>query len=104
MKKNLLIVISLFIMMCVFTGFYSKSANTLKQSLKSTLVPVSEIELPSKTTISESPNTLEQSLKSILVPVSQMELPSKTIIGFGEATHGNKQFTTLKSDIFKHLV
>ncbi|WP_068791819.1 erythromycin esterase family protein [Brevibacillus laterosporus] len=104
MKKNLLIVISLFIMMCVFTGFYSKSANTLQQSLKSTLVPVSEIELPSKTTISESPNTLEQSLKSTLVPVSQMELPSKTIIGFGEATHGNKQFTTLKSDIFKHLV
>ncbi|PPA83594.1 erythromycin esterase [Brevibacillus laterosporus] len=75
MKKNLLIVISLFIMMSVFTGFHS-----------------------------ESTNTLQQSFKSNLVPVSKMELPSKTIIGFGEATHGNKQFTTLKSDIFKHLV
>ncbi|QOT00811.1 erythromycin esterase family protein [Brevibacterium sp. JNUCC-42] len=75
MKKKLLIAISLFIMMSVFTGFHS-----------------------------ESTNTLQQLFKSNLVPVSKMELPSKTIIGFGEATHGNKQFTTLKSDIFKHLV
>lgn len=61
--------------MSVLTGFYSKSTDTLQQSLESNLVPV-----------------------------SAMELPSKTIIGFGEATHGNKEFTTLKSDIFKHLV
>ncbi|USG65042.1 erythromycin esterase family protein [Brevibacillus ruminantium] len=74
MKKNLLFAISLLIMMSVLTGFQS------------------------------STNTLQQSLESNLVPVSKMELPSKTIIGFGEATHGNKQFTTLKFDIFKHLV
>lgn len=61
--------------MSVLTGFYSKSTDTLQQSLESNLVPV-----------------------------SAMELPSKTIIGFGEATHGNKEFTTLKSNIFKHLV
>jgi len=53
---------------------------------------------------SDSTNKLQQSFQSNLVPVSKMELPSKTIIGFGEATHGNKEFTTLKSDIFKHLV
>lgn len=75
MKKNLLITISLLIMMSVLTGFQSGSTNSLQQSLKANLVPV-----------------------------SNMELPSKTIIGFGEATHGNKQFTTIKSDIFKHLV
>lgn len=51
-----------------------------------------------------STNPLQQSVKSSLVPVSKMALPSKTIIGFGEATHGNKQFTMLKLDIFKHLV
>ncbi|MED4583240.1 erythromycin esterase family protein [Brevibacillus choshinensis] len=75
MKKNLLIAITLFIMISVLTGFDSESTNTLQQSVKSNLVPVSE-----------------------------MELPSKTIIGFGEATHGNKQFTTLKSDVFRYLV
>lgn len=73
--KHFLIAINLFITMSVLTGFYSKSTDTLQQSLESNLVPV-----------------------------SKMELPSKTIIGFGEATHGNKEFTTLKSDIFKHLV
>lgn len=51
-----------------------------------------------------SANTLQQSFQSTLVPVSKMELPAKTIIGFGEATHGNKQFTMLKAEIFKHLV
>ncbi|RNB73132.1 erythromycin esterase family protein [Brevibacillus panacihumi] len=75
MIKNFLIAINLLITMSVLTGFYSKSTDTLQQSLESNLVPV-----------------------------SAMELPSKTIIGFGEATHGNKEFTTLKSDIFKHLV
>ncbi|MGD8189607.1 erythromycin esterase family protein [Brevibacillus ginsengisoli] len=75
MKKSLLIAISLLVMMSVLTGFQSIS-----------------------------PNTLQQSLKSNLVPVSKMVLPSKTIIGFGEATHGNKQFAMLKSDIFKYLV
>lgn len=75
MIKNFLLAINLLITMSVLTGFYS-----------------------------QSPDPLQQSLKSSLVPVSDMELPSKTIIGFGEATHGNKEFTTLKSDIFKHLV
>lgn len=75
MIKHFLIAINLFITMSVLTGFYSKSTDTLQQSLESNLVPV-----------------------------SAMELPSKTIIGFGEATHGNKEFTMLKSDIFKHLV
>lgn len=75
MKKNLLIAIILLLMMSVLTGFQTESTTTLLQSLQSNLVPV-----------------------------TKMELPSKTIIGFGEATHGNKQFTTLKSDIFKHLV
>ncbi|MCM3623380.1 erythromycin esterase family protein [Brevibacillus borstelensis] len=75
MKKNLLIVMSLLIMMSVLTGFQAVSTNPLQQSVKSSLVPV-----------------------------SKMALPSKTIIGFGEATHGNKQFTMLKLDIFKHLV
>ncbi|MGG3883990.1 erythromycin esterase family protein [Brevibacillus panacihumi] len=75
MIKHFLIAINLFITMSVLTGFYSKSTDTLQQSLESNLLPV-----------------------------SAMELPSKTIIGFGEATHGNKEFTTLKSDIFKHLV
>ncbi|KMZ44264.1 MULTISPECIES: erythromycin esterase family protein [Bacillales] len=75
MKRKLLITLSLFIVLSALTGFQSALASTLQQSLQSTLVPV-----------------------------SKMELPAKTIIGFGEATHGNKQFTTLKLDIFKHLV
>ena len=75
MKRKLLITLSLFIVLSVLTGFQSASANPLQQSLQSNLVPV-----------------------------SKMELPAKTIIGFGEATHGNKQFTTLELDIFKHLV
>ncbi|MFS0555383.1 erythromycin esterase family protein [Brevibacillus sp. 179-C9.3 HS] len=75
MKKIILIAISVFIMMSVLTGFDSKSTSTLQQSLNANIVPV-----------------------------SNMELPAKTIIGFGEATHGNKQFTTLRLDIFKHLV
>ncbi|MDC0762272.1 erythromycin esterase family protein [Brevibacillus sp. AG] len=75
MKRKLLFTISLFIILSVLTGFHPASANTLQQSLQANLVPV-----------------------------SKMELPAKTIIGFGEATHGNKQFTTLKLDIFKHLV
>ncbi|RNB87044.1 erythromycin esterase family protein [Brevibacillus fluminis] len=75
MKKSLLFTISLLIIMCVLTGFQSNSTTTLQQSLKSNIVPV-----------------------------SNLELPAKTIIGFGEATHGNKQFTTLKLDIFKRLV
>ncbi|NTU33565.1 erythromycin esterase family protein [Brevibacillus sp. HB1.1] len=75
MKRKLLFTISLFIILSVLTGFHPASANTLQQSFQANLVPV-----------------------------SKMELPAKTIIGFGEATHGNKQFTTLKLDIFKHLV
>lgn len=75
MKKKLLIAICSLLMMSMLTGFNSQQANTLQQSLQSNLVPV-----------------------------AKMELPKKTIIGFGEATHGNKQFTTLKLDIFKHLV
>ncbi|MGO0062737.1 erythromycin esterase family protein [Brevibacillus fluminis] len=75
MKKSFLTAISLLIMMSILTGFQATSTKTLQQSLEATLVPVSE-----------------------------MELPAKTIIGFGEATHGNKQFTTLKLAIFKHLV
>lgn len=75
MKRKLLFTISLFIILSVLTGLHPASANTLQQSLQANLVPV-----------------------------SKMELPAKTIIGFGEATHGNKQFTTLKLDIFKHLV
>ncbi|WP_312107976.1 erythromycin esterase family protein [Brevibacillus reuszeri] len=75
MKTKLLLVISLLFLMSVLTGFDSNSTSSLQQSFQTKLVPV-----------------------------SQIELPTKTIIGFGEATHGNKEFTTLKLDIFKYLV
>lgn len=75
MKKFLLLATSLLLVLSVLTAFEAKAASALPSSMN-----------------------------KHVVPVSKMELPQKTVIGFGEATHGNKQFTTLKLDVFRQLV
>ncbi|TGU66321.1 erythromycin esterase family protein, partial [Mesorhizobium sp. M00.F.Ca.ET.186.01.1.1] len=77
MKRIVLIAASLLLMLSVLTGF---------------------------DTPAPAASSLQSSLQKYAVPVAKMELPAKTIIGFGEATHGNKQFTTLKLDVFRHVV
>ncbi|HBZ83444.1 MULTISPECIES: erythromycin esterase family protein [Brevibacillus] len=77
MKKIVLIAASLLLMLSVLTGF---------------------------DTPAPAASSLQSSLQKYAVPVAKMELPAKTIIGFGEATHGNKQFTTLTLDVFRHVV
>lgn len=77
MEKIVLIAASLLLMLSVLTGF---------------------------DTPAPAASSLQSSLQKYAVPVAKMELPAKTIIGFGEATHGNKQFTTLKLDVFRHVV
>ncbi len=37
-------------------------------------------------------------------PVTKAAIPSRTIIALGEATHGNKEFTQLKKQIFEYIV
>jgi erythromycin esterase len=93
---------------------YSK--NILAQSLAILLTagcsasqkqPAEESQAPITDTGSSSEAISDISYEDLTPYVSDidhMDIPPRKIIAFGEATHGNKDFTQLKMQIFKQLV
>lgn len=45
-------------------------------------------------------NTMIAELEEAMLPLEEITIPDKTIIAFGEATHGNWEFTLLKQTLF----
>lgn len=52
----------------------------------------------------DRPDTMQKKFAESVVLVSEMTIPAHTIIGLGEATHGNKEFTELKQEVFSWVL